>query len=75
MRNEVRVGEVHDGEIIEVAGDVFYKCHFAECQLTGMHGQFYNCEFTECRVQSRKPFFAYCVFWGGTTPGYITGED
>jgi hypothetical protein len=45
--NPIRVGEFHDGEVIELSGDSFHRSHFIECEFTG-RGRFKDCTFTDC---------------------------
>ena len=67
---DVRCGEVHDGEIIEVSGDRFSQCQFIECQFTGRGGVFDDCAFTDCAGSvSGRVTFRKCIFWGTPTGG------
>lgn len=40
-----RVGEIHDGEVIETIGERFRACRFFSCQFVGANSTFIDCEF------------------------------
>jgi len=57
-----RVGEFHDGDIVEVSsGDVFKHCAFFECELVGAGGEFLECSFEGVAVPYGSSFIQ-CVF-------------
>lgn len=40
-----RVGEIHDGEVIETVKERFARCRFFDCKFVGRGSLFYDCEF------------------------------
>ncbi len=62
---DIRSGEFHDGEILEVNGNEFCLCHFFDCELVGVGGLFRDCVFVNSLFGNNGASFESCLFLSG----------